>query len=108
MNEADRPGKVIVLIVTDGDENSSKEFNNRQIKEMVERKQNIYKWEFLFFGANIDSFAAASSIGISSVRAVNFSANGIGVSSTMDAMSVATRAYRNSGAVPDDYNKKVQ
>jgi uncharacterized protein YegL len=108
MNEADRPSKVIVLIITDGAENSSREFTHQQIREMIERQQNTYKWEFLFFGANIDSFAAAASIGIPQTRAVNHSANKAGVSSMLDAMSLATSAYRGSGAVPDDYRQNVK
>jgi uncharacterized protein YegL len=53
MDEAARPGKVIVLIITDGQENASREFNQTRVKEMIERQQNVYKWEFIFFGANI-------------------------------------------------------
>jgi hypothetical protein len=64
MDEAERPGKVMFLIITNGEENSSSEFTQAQVREMVERQQNIYKWEFLFFGSNIDSFAAAGGIGI--------------------------------------------
>jgi hypothetical protein len=108
MNEEDRPGKVIFLIITDGMENRSREFNYQQIKDMIERQRNVYKWEFLFFGANIDSFDVASSIGISGTRTANFSASSAGISSTLDSMSIATRAYRVTGTVPDDYSKKVQ
>jgi uncharacterized protein YegL len=63
--EDERPDKVIVFIITDGEENSSKEFTHKKIKEMVELKKNICNWEFLFAGANIDSFSVAKSIGIS-------------------------------------------
>jgi uncharacterized protein YegL len=108
MDEADRPGKVMVLIITDGYENSSHEFTREQIKEMVERQRNTYKWEFLFFGANIDSFAAADGIGVDLTRAVNFSASGIGVSTTLDAMSLAASSYRGTGTVDENYHKGVQ
>jgi uncharacterized protein YegL len=108
MDEADRPSKVIVLIITDGAENSSNEFTSQQVKEMIEIQRSVYNWEFLFFGANIDSFSAAASIGISQMRSVNFSANKGGVSSTLDAMCLATSIYRSSGVVPDNYGKDVK
>jgi uncharacterized protein YegL len=108
MSESDRPGKVMFLIITDGAENSSKEYTQAQIKEMVERQQNIYKWEFLFFGANIDSFAAAGGIGISHARSANFTASAHGVSTTMDAMSFAATSYRKTGAVDNNYSKGIK
>jgi uncharacterized protein YegL len=108
MNEADRPSKVIVLIITDGEENSSKEFTKEQIKQMVETQQNIYKWKFLFFGANIDSFSAASSIGIHAESTVDFSANDIGVNSVYNAMSLAATSYRATGNIDDSYKADVQ
>jgi uncharacterized protein YegL len=108
MDEAERPGKVMFLIITDGEENSSSEFTQAQVKELVERQQNIYKWEFLFFGANIDSFAAAGGIGISQARTTNYSATGKGVSTTMDAMSLAASSYRKTGRVDDNYNHGIK
>jgi uncharacterized protein YegL len=108
MNEADRPGKVMVLIITDGLENSSHEFAQSQIKEMVELQKDTYKWEFLFFGANIDSFATAGGLGIDLSRAVNFSASDIGINTALDAMSFATSSYRKTGTVDESYKKDIQ
>lgn len=64
MGEQDRPGLVIFVVMTDGLENSSKEFTKAQIKEMIERQQNDYSWHFTFLGANQDAFAEAGAIGI--------------------------------------------
>ena len=72
MPEADRPGLVIFVITTDGQENSSKEFNKTQIKEMIERQQNDYKWHFTFLGANQDAFAEAGGMGIAPDGVANF------------------------------------
>lgn len=65
MEEKDRPAFVVFVIITDGYENSSKEFSKEKIKEMVEQQQNTYKWKFIFMGANCDAFKEAKSIGIS-------------------------------------------
>ncbi len=66
LKEEDRPSLVVFVIVTDGQENASKEFNRAQIKEMIERQQKDYNWQFTFLGANQDAFAEAGSLGIAS------------------------------------------
>ena len=64
MDEAQRPGLVVLVIVTDGEENSSREFTRDQIRKMVEHQQSAYKWQFTFLAANQDAFAAGGSMGI--------------------------------------------
>jgi uncharacterized protein YegL len=72
MAEQDRPGLVIFVVVTDGCENSSKEFTKAQIKEMIERQQNDYNWQFTFLGANQDAFTEAGAMGIRAGGVANF------------------------------------
>lgn len=74
MPEPDRPGLVIFMIVTDGEENSSREFTCQKIKEMIEHQQATYSWQFLFLAANQDAFAEAGSMGINATHAANYSA----------------------------------
>ncbi len=50
MPENDRPGLVVFVIVTDGQENSSKEYKKPQIKQLIEMQRYIYKWQFTFLG----------------------------------------------------------
>lgn len=71
MPEADRPGLVVFVIVTDGQENSSKEFSKANIKEMIQRQQATYNWQFTFLGANQDAFAEAGGIGIRAAGVAN-------------------------------------
>lgn len=54
--ENDRPSKVVFVIMTDGEENSSSRYNQEQIKQMVERQKNVYSWDFIYMGADIDAF----------------------------------------------------
>lgn len=72
MDEADRPGLVIFVVMTDGHENSSKEFTKAQIKDMIEHQQDKYNWHFTFLGANQDAFAEAGAIGIRASGASNY------------------------------------
>jgi hypothetical protein len=62
--EEQRPGQVIVAIITDGLENSSLIYSKSAIKKMVERQTNVYSWKFNFFGAGIDAYTEASAIGV--------------------------------------------
>lgn len=62
--ETERPGKVIVAIMTDGEENSSKQFTWNQISKMIQHQTDVYKWEFLFLGANQDAIGTASKMNI--------------------------------------------
>lgn len=71
--------KVLCVVITDGEENSSREYNHTQIKNLVENRQNKDKWEFLFLGANIDAFSTAKNIGISSDSAMQYTADAKGV-----------------------------
>lgn len=109
-DENDRPGKVVFVITTDGQENASKEFSKAQIKEMIERQQNEYNWKFLFLGANIDSVSEAGSLGINSNFAVNYSASSIGTQSLYTAVSKGVSSVRscNTGDVSLDWAKDVK
>ena len=64
VDELQRPGLVVFVIVTDGEENSSREFSREQIRTMVEHQQSAYKWQFTFLAANQDAFAAGGAMGI--------------------------------------------
>ena len=85
--EEERPEKVIFVINTDGEENSSREFTRSKVKEMIEHQQTKYSWGFLFLGANIDAETEAESIGISRNFAAKFAATSAGLSSSYDAIS---------------------
>jgi uncharacterized protein YegL len=73
MPEGRRPGQVMFVIITDGEENSSHEYTKERVKQMVEHQSQVYKWEFVFLGANMDSFAEARDLGIYPMSVANFS-----------------------------------
>ena len=70
--EADRPGLVVFVVMTDGLENASQEFSRSRIKEMIEHQQEKYGWQFTFLGADQDAFAEADAMGICANGAANF------------------------------------
>lgn len=61
-------GKALVVIMTDGYENASVEFSKKQIKEMIDK----HDWEFIYLGAEIDSYSEASQFGFSKSRIANY------------------------------------
>lgn len=63
MPHKDHPGLVVFAIVTDGQENSSREFTLDKIKEMI-TEQETQDWQFTFLGANQDAFATGMQMGI--------------------------------------------
>ncbi len=73
MPEAKRPGKVIVLIITDGEENSSKEYTEQRVKDMIKHQTDKYGWVFNFMGCGLEAMKGAGQLGISSSNAAMFS-----------------------------------
>lgn len=64
--------KVVVAILTDGEENSSSDFTYQQCKALIE-DQESKGWDVLFLGANIDVAREASRLGLKSAKVVNMS-----------------------------------
>lgn len=95
--EWERPDKVIFVVITDGEENASSEFKIEKIREMVTRQQNTYNWQFIFMGANIDSFATGTSLGISSYTISNFQNNAKGMAANWTAVGSYTSCLRTAG-----------
>ena len=89
MAEADRPQKVIVVVITDGEENSSRQFTYPQVNEMIGHQRDVYKWEFIFVGTNQDAIASASKIGIQPGSALTYGTSGRAARAAMSAVSVS-------------------
>ena len=92
--ESERPSKVIVVITTDGQENSSHEYNREQIQQMVKHQQEKYSWEFVFIGAGIDGYAEAERIGIGGIRAMSVTADKTGSNNLFKSVTFATNSVR--------------
>jgi len=97
MTEAERPGKVLFVIVTDGEENSSKVRKKDKVASMIKIQQDVYKWEFVFMGASIDAFAEAGGIGIGAANTLQASASPRATSSAYSGLSYNTTRYRSTG-----------
>ena len=88
----DRPG-VLVVIITDGAENSSREFHGEQIKNMVKAAEGA-DWTFTFLGANVDAFSMGSTFGMNASNSINYNTTSMGA--TMDVLSKTTVSLRSA------------
>ena len=73
--EADRPGTVICLIMTDGMENASKEWTYDGVKALITQQREQYNWQFIFLGANIDAVDVGGRIGVPRAMAMTYNAD---------------------------------
>jgi hypothetical protein len=96
------------IIITDGEENSSREYSPERIKAQIERQRTKYGWEFIFLGANIDAVRTASRFGIAPDRAQNYHADSEGVELNFRVMSRAVAAFRERSAMPEGWNDEIQ
>lgn len=103
MPENERPSKVVVLVMTDGEENNSRTFRGpvglQKLSSMVTHQKEKYSWEFVFIGANIDSFAAAAGYGIGANNVINYTADAFGQQNAFKSISKGLAAQRTAAFV---------
>ena len=95
LSEDTRPGKVVFVTITDGEENASRFCTQPQLKERVLEQTNKYNWEFLFFGANIDAFSTGASYGVA--HSIQYAGTGMSYTSAYDNFSHSLLTARAKG-----------
>ncbi|MCC6846469.1 MAG: hypothetical protein LC116_10625 [Bacteroidetes bacterium] len=92
--ENERPGKVILAILTDGEENSSRIFTRDQIFEKITHQQTVYSWKFIFLAANQDAIQTGGKLGIASSQSICFDASEEGIHQAYNKMSFMVASAR--------------
>jgi hypothetical protein len=87
--------KVLFVIMTDGLENASREFSKENISNLIKN----HNWEFVYIGANIDSYTEAGNIGIRRSNVANYKKSRRGFEDVYCSLSRATNHLR--------YNKNL-
>ena len=82
--DSKKTDKVMFIIITDGYENASREFNKDKIKEMIAKHSSF---EFVYIGADIDSYAAGTSIGIKRKNIANYKKDKMGTKMLFKSIS---------------------
>ena len=104
--EGERPGRVIMVIYTDGEENSSKaeyggEAGRLLLKGKIEHQQTVYNWVFMFLGSNIDAVQNGTSIGITRQTCLNYNSSENGYHAVFRSASQAVDRFRTSEPTED-------
>ena len=103
----DVPAHTLVVIITDGEENSSRFYDYEDVRHMVEREKSKYGWEFIFLGANIDAVEVADRFGISADRAANYHADSEGTQLNYEVVSEAICSLRASKSINTDWKDRI-
>lgn len=95
-----RPGKVIFIIFSDGEQTVNKLCNRvvedepyeghsgkDKLKELIDEHQNIWKWSFMFMGTNFDSISTGEKFGLSAKQCINFASSDGGIKNVMRCVS---------------------
>lgn len=110
MPEDERPGRVIVVVATDGEENSSREVKSRQqVADMVKHQTDVYGWDFVFIGAEVSAFAEAGSMGFSAGSTLPSSNMGTHTAYAMSSNAIVrSRITGQSVSYTDDERQQVE
>lgn len=90
--EGARPGTVMVIVVTDGYENSSREWTADSVKALIKKQEDKYNWQFTFLGANMDAVAVGASFGFNPNTSLTYDTHNIGAASA--SLSAHTHRVR--------------
>lgn len=90
----------VVVVITDGEENSSRNYKLEQVKTMITELQDTGKWTFTFIGANIDSVSTAGAYGIATNNVVQFSSD---ANSNSRMYSSISKSFKSRASKIDAY-----
>lgn len=86
---------VVCVVITDGEENSSTEYNGARIKSMIKELEGTERWTFTFVGANIDVIGTATNLGFSTSNTIMFSSD---VNSNDKLYKTMSKSFSTRGA----------
>lgn len=100
-----KDNKVLFVITTDGLENASKEYNKEKIKQLIESHSN---WEFIYIGANIDSYHEGASIGITKKNISNYSKSKKGTDMLFRSINYLSDCMSMNEEFTESWKKKLE
>lgn len=95
----DKPEKVIFVILTDGQENTSREYTHSQVSDKIAHQQDVYSWNFIFLAANQDAFQTGMRMSIDPQYTQNFDFTGAGIRAAYNYASQTNTAIRSEDTV---------
>lgn len=108
--EKDRPEQVLVVIITDGEENSSRVFTKDQVEEKIKHQTDVYKWQFVYVGANFEAIRAGNqytSYGNNQIDQMQLTSGGILATPGEFVMSAFNKLGKSALSYRGSNNKQV-
>ncbi len=105
LSEANRPEKVVILVITDGYENYSSDYSRERVAEMIKHQRNKYNWEFVFIGANQDAILTGNGYNIPAQSSLTYNQTARGTVNAFHAAGQSVAAYTSnvtSGVIFDN------
>lgn len=99
---------VLFIIITDGQENSSRKYSQAKIKAMIKSAETEDKWDFIFLGANIDAISEAENIGIKGANATGYVQDGTGYDKAYRAVNKVVESKQMSAPISEDWKQEVE
>jgi hypothetical protein len=100
MPEDQRPGNVVVVIATDGEENDSRDWDRQRVRDLIEQQQRDYGWKFIYIGASPEAFAEARKMGMPAASTVATAGSAMHDAYVVTSGNLASfRASGQSGAL---------
>jgi hypothetical protein len=96
MGDEAQPSKVVLAIVTDGQENASREFNKAQIVKMIEEKTKKNDWQFVFLSSDLDAIRDAEAYGIDKQANLAYVKDSQGTRNAFSVLSKNSADYRSN------------
>jgi len=93
--EAERPSRVVMVLITDGQENASREFRKDQIEKMIKEKQEKAAWQFVFLSADLDAIGDALASGVRAASTLAHDKDSHGVGAAWASLSRSVSDYRS-------------
>lgn len=89
--------RVVIVCMTDGHENASREFTLDQLHDMIKERTQV-GWQFVFLGASIDAYADSRKFGLSAGSTMSYNnANAHMASAAMRTVAKRSNAFYDSG-----------
>ncbi len=101
--EADNPGRAVIVVMTDGAENASKEVTKDGAKAALDRAR-ARGWEVVFLGADFAKFSDADSVGVAGSKSMAM-APGM-FEGSMRKLAAKNRAYFADFARSVDFDEE--
>lgn len=108
MSQVKDARNVLFVIITDGQENASRQFTVQTVKRLLEQQKEAKGWEYIFLGANIDAVETASRMGISPDHAADFLSDSEGTQLNYQVIADTITTYRTSGKLDEQLMDKIR